>query len=146
RPGGVVVYSVCSFEPEETEAVVERFLRQSPSMVLESATGVLPNSVVDAQGFMSVLPHVHGCDGAFAARFRRILAAPPPSTPGRSGGAPRVQPPPRFRRIQPGPRSRNRTTPPPEVQRPAGGSRRSLRWRGSRWRRSSPACSCSTTS
>ena len=27
RPGGVLVYSVCSFEPEETTEVVERFLR-----------------------------------------------------------------------------------------------------------------------
>lgn len=71
RPGGVVVYSVCSFEPEETDAVVERFLRQAPAMVLESAAGILPDATVDERGFMRVLPHVHGCDGAFAARFRR---------------------------------------------------------------------------
>ncbi len=71
RPGGVVVYSVCSFEPEETLAVVERFLRQSASFVLESATGLLPDPVVNESGFMQLLPHVHGCDGAFAARFRK---------------------------------------------------------------------------
>jgi len=71
RPGGVLVYSVCSFEPEETVAVVERFLRQSPSFVLESAAGLLPEGVVDENGFMLLVPHVHGCDGAFAARFRR---------------------------------------------------------------------------
>jgi 16S rRNA (cytosine967-C5)-methyltransferase len=71
RPGGVLVYSVCSFEPEETTILVERFLRQNPSFVLESASGIVPDAVVDEQGFMSVLPHVHGCDGAFAARFRR---------------------------------------------------------------------------
>ena len=51
--------------------MVERFLRQSPSFVLESATGLLPDEVVDDNGFMLVLPHVHGCDGAFAARFRK---------------------------------------------------------------------------
>jgi 16S rRNA (cytosine967-C5)-methyltransferase len=71
RPGGVLVYSVCSFEPEETTAVVERFLRQSPMFVLESAEGLLPEQVVDEHGFMRLLPHLHGCDGAFAARFRR---------------------------------------------------------------------------
>jgi 16S rRNA (cytosine967-C5)-methyltransferase len=71
RPGGVVVYSVCSFEPEETEAVVERFLRHAPNMVLESAAGLLPDAVVDSQGFMRVLPQSQGCDGAFAVRFRR---------------------------------------------------------------------------
>jgi 16S rRNA (cytosine967-C5)-methyltransferase len=71
RPGGVLVYSVCSFEPEETTSIVERFLRQSPSFILESASGILPDSVVDDHGLMRVLPHVHGCDGAFAARFRK---------------------------------------------------------------------------
>jgi 16S rRNA C967 or C1407 C5-methylase (RsmB/RsmF family) len=39
--------------------------------VHETASGLLPDAVVDDQGFMSVLPHVHGCDGAFAARFRK---------------------------------------------------------------------------
>jgi len=71
RPGGVLVYSVCSFEPEETTDLVERFLREQPSFVLESASGLLPDPVVDEHGFMRVLPHVHGCDGAFAVRFRR---------------------------------------------------------------------------
>ena len=71
RPGGVLVYSVCSFEPEETTEVVEDFLRQNPQFVLESAAGLLPDGVVDENGFMTVYPHVHGCDGAFAARFRR---------------------------------------------------------------------------
>jgi 16S rRNA (cytosine967-C5)-methyltransferase len=71
RPGGVLVYSVCSFEPEETVELVERFLHQNPAFMQESAVGHLPDSVVDAEGFMQVLPHVHGCDGAFAARFRR---------------------------------------------------------------------------
>ena len=71
RPGGVLVYSVCSFEPEETTAVVERFLRTNPSFILESSQGILPDAVVDDHGLMRVLPHVHGCDGAFAARFRK---------------------------------------------------------------------------
>jgi 16S rRNA (cytosine967-C5)-methyltransferase len=71
RPGGVLVYSVCSFEPEETVHIVERFLKQSPQFVLETAVGLLPAEVVGEDGFMQLLPHVHGTDGAFAARFRR---------------------------------------------------------------------------
>jgi 16S rRNA (cytosine967-C5)-methyltransferase len=71
RPGGVLVYSVCSFEPEETTQVVERFLRHTPLFVQESAAGILPDDVVDEHGFMRLLPHVHGCDGAFAVRLRR---------------------------------------------------------------------------
>ena len=53
------------------EASVERFLRANPSFVLEAAAGLLPDEVVTEDGFMLVLPHVHGCDGAFAARLRK---------------------------------------------------------------------------
>ena len=71
RPGGVLVYSVCSFEPEETTHVVERFLRQYPQFMLESSRDLLPDAVVAEDGCMHVLPHIHECDGAFAARFRK---------------------------------------------------------------------------
>ncbi len=71
RPGGVLVYSVCSFEPEETEAVVARFLEEHPHFTLESVAGRVPDDVVTPEGWMRVMPQVHGCDGAFAARFLR---------------------------------------------------------------------------
>ena len=35
--------------------------------------GTVPASVLDARGVtMQTLPHVHGVDGAFAARLRRV--------------------------------------------------------------------------
>jgi 16S rRNA (cytosine967-C5)-methyltransferase len=71
RPGGVLVYSVCSFEPEETSAVLERFLATHPQFALEDAARFLPAAAVQPGGTMLVLPHVHGCDGAFAARLRK---------------------------------------------------------------------------
>ena len=70
-PGGLLVYSVCSFEPEETDHVVARFMAGHPGWKIESVKGAVPDSVVTAEGFMRVLPHVHGCDGAFAVRLRK---------------------------------------------------------------------------
>ncbi len=69
--GGLLVYSVCSFEPEETTHVVARFLAEHPGWVVESAAPAVTETVVAPEGWMLVLPHVHGCDGAFAVRLRK---------------------------------------------------------------------------
>jgi 16S rRNA (cytosine967-C5)-methyltransferase len=67
---GALVYSVCSFEPEETTGVVERFMARHAEFALEDAASLLPAEVVE-RGCLLTLPHRHGCDGAFAARLRR---------------------------------------------------------------------------
>jgi 16S rRNA (cytosine967-C5)-methyltransferase len=69
-PAGALVYSVCSFEPEETWQVIERFLARESGFRLDDAARTLPAAVVE-RGVLLTLPHRHGCDGAFAARLVR---------------------------------------------------------------------------
>lgn len=69
RPGGVLVYSVCSFEPEETLAVAERFAAGHPEMQPDDAD--LPPALRAGPGVLYFFPQRHGIDGGFAARWRR---------------------------------------------------------------------------
>jgi 16S rRNA (cytosine967-C5)-methyltransferase len=73
RPGGAIVYSVCSIAPEEGEGVIDAFIKSHPEFVIDRQP---PNfaeikSLLDARGFMKTRPDVGGLDGFFAARLVR---------------------------------------------------------------------------
>ena len=77
RPGGRLVYCVCSLEPEEGEAQVEAFLRARPDFRLDPAApgeAGAPEASLLAAGALRILPHhrAGGTDGFFVARLVRL--------------------------------------------------------------------------
>ena len=76
KPGGTLVYSVCSLEPEEGERVVEKFLAARQDYeAAHIARGELPETIPFEGNRIRLLPGVFadqgGADGFFIARFRR---------------------------------------------------------------------------
>lgn len=69
-PGGVLVYSTCTLEPEENRDRIDSFLGTHDDFRIES-TGAVPAEMVDERGCLFVTPQTNGFDGAFAARMRR---------------------------------------------------------------------------
>jgi 16S rRNA (cytosine967-C5)-methyltransferase len=74
KPSGVVVYVVCSTEPEENESVVEEFLKSHPNFCSESLRSLefIPADCITDMGYFKTYPHRLSMDGFFAARLRRI--------------------------------------------------------------------------
>ena len=82
RPGGTILYSTCTFAPEENEAVVDRVLKDSPvtldPIVIDAPHAPGLTSFEDLQfdrsleGACRIYPHHFDSGGLFLARLKRL--------------------------------------------------------------------------
>jgi len=72
KPGGSMVYSTCTIEPEENFEIVKNFLDENDNFELINAKDFVDEAVVDENGCIQTYPHIHGIDGSFAAKLKRI--------------------------------------------------------------------------
>ena len=71
RPGGRLVYSTCTFAPEENEEAIAAFLNDHPEFVLEKFPHPLTGAMT-ADGMLQVTPADADCDAMFVARMRKL--------------------------------------------------------------------------
>jgi 16S rRNA (cytosine967-C5)-methyltransferase len=78
RPGGTLVYAVCSLQPEEGAARVDAFLDGNPDFARKPVTALELGGLADAvtptgdlRSLPSMLPELGGMDGFYAARLLR---------------------------------------------------------------------------
>lgn len=70
KPGGRLIYAVCSVLKDEAEDVVERARAQAPSLVPIPFDSDEARALAGDATSFRLLPHVHGTDGYFVASFR----------------------------------------------------------------------------
>lgn len=69
--GGVMVYSTCSLNPNENEKIVEKFLTEHDNFEGVRVLSDISRYSVDTD-YLTLMPHIHGCDGFFISAVRRI--------------------------------------------------------------------------
>ncbi len=74
RPGGVLIYSTCTIDRAENEEMAA-WIQESLGLHPDSLRPYLPENIPGISGedhhMLQLLPHMHGTDGFFLARFRK---------------------------------------------------------------------------
>ena len=73
RPGGAIVYSVCSLAPVEGEGVIDEFVKAHAEFEIDARPPYYDElkDLLDPSGFLKTRPDLGGLDGFFAARLIR---------------------------------------------------------------------------
>lgn len=75
RPGGILVYSACSIEPEETSEILRGFCQQHPDFHHDPVTPWVPaagESLITDQGHLCTAFQTFNMDGFFAGRLKKF--------------------------------------------------------------------------
>lgn len=71
KVNGTIVYSTCTIEPEENIGIVNKFLSENDNFELQNLENNFSKDLIDENGCIQTLPHIHNTDGAFVAKLIR---------------------------------------------------------------------------
>jgi 16S rRNA (cytosine967-C5)-methyltransferase len=76
KPGGLLVYAVCSCEREENEEIIHKFLEKRKDFSIDkefksSNHDSIMTRLISEKGFLKTYPDINNMDGFFAARLKR---------------------------------------------------------------------------
>ncbi|WP_313123705.1 16S rRNA (cytosine(1407)-C(5))-methyltransferase RsmF [Pseudescherichia sp.] len=84
RPGGTLVYSTCTLNQEENEAICHWLKARYPDAVEFLPLGELfvgATQALTPDGFLHVFPQIFDCEGFFVARLRKTASVDPLPAP-----------------------------------------------------------------
>jgi 16S rRNA (cytosine967-C5)-methyltransferase len=74
KPGGLILYVVCTYTREENRTVIDNFLQKKTGASLVDLNKSAPlwaRNLIDNEGFFRSYPHKHRMDGFFAALIKK---------------------------------------------------------------------------